>query len=178
MKNLTSWILTFLVCTSAAFAAEQNEALAKALEPFRPVLGKTWKGHFKKSTPEKPLVDVSRWERALNGQAIRILHSVNNGSYGGESILMANPKTGQVEFFYFTTAGFLTKGTVTFEGGKILTREEVIGSKEGITEVKATTELRPDGKLYVISEYLKNGEWIPGREIAYEVTPDAQVVFK
>ena len=177
MKPLLACIATILV-SSTVFGAEQAEPLAKALEPFRPILGKTWKGHFKKSTPEKPLVDVSRWERALNGQAIRILHSVNNGSYGGESILMANPKTGTVEFYYFTTAGFLTRGTVTFEGGKILTREEVTGSKEGITEVKATTELQSDGKLHVKSEYLKEGNWVPGHDILYEVSADSQVVFK
>ena len=51
-------------------------------------------------------------------------------------------------------------------------------SKEGITEVKAVTELQPDGRLHVKSEYLKNGEWVPGHEISYEVAPDAEVVFK
>jgi hypothetical protein len=176
MKRLLVIILLGVACGS--FAAEQKQTLATPLEPFRNILGKTWKGHFKRSTPEKPLIDVARWERTLNGQAVRILHSVNNGAYGGESIMMANPKTEQVEFYYFTTAGFLTRGTVRFDGGKILTHEDVIGSKEGITEVKAATELLPDGKLHVKSEYLKNGEWVPGREITYEEAPDAQVVFK
>jgi hypothetical protein len=175
MKHLLT--LALVVWVSMAFAAEPKESLASTLEPLRALLGKTWKGHFKRSTPEKPMIDIARWERTLNGQAVRILHSVNNGSYGGESIIMANPKTDRVEFHYFTTAGFLTRGTVSFEGGKILTREEVMGSKEGITEVKATTQLL-DGKLHVKSEYLKNGEWVPGHEITYEEAPEAQVLFK
>ena len=61
------------LCALGASAAEKP-SLDEHLEPFRSVLGKTWKGHFKNSTPERPQVDVARWERALNGKAIRILH--------------------------------------------------------------------------------------------------------
>ncbi|MBN2056220.1 hypothetical protein JW905_14945 [bacterium] len=37
--------------------------------------------------PDNPKYDVSRWERALNGPAIRILHSVNDSYYSGETLL-------------------------------------------------------------------------------------------
>jgi hypothetical protein len=30
------------------------------------------------------MFDVSHWERAMNGRAIRMLHSVNDGEYGGD----------------------------------------------------------------------------------------------
>jgi hypothetical protein len=62
----------------AGAATYGADTLAKELEPLRPFIGKTWKGQFKNSTPEKPRADVAKWERALNGQAVRILHSVND----------------------------------------------------------------------------------------------------
>ena len=158
----------------AAYAAEEN--LAKELEPLRPFIGKTWKGHFKDSTPEKPKVDVARWERALNGNAVRILHSVNDGSYGGESIIMWNRKNQRLEYHYFTTAGFTTHGTMKVEDKKLITRERVTGGE--VTEVEATNELTADGKLRVTAHYLKNGERTGGREMVYEEAPGAQVIFK
>jgi len=84
MKTLTRILLLVAGLVVDAPAAEKP-SLDEHLEPFRPVLGKTWKGHFKNSTPEKPQVDVARWERALNGKAIPVLHSINDGVYGGES---------------------------------------------------------------------------------------------
>jgi hypothetical protein len=47
------------------------------IDPIRPLSGKTWRGVFANSTPEKPVVDIARWELALNGQVVRILHSIN-----------------------------------------------------------------------------------------------------
>jgi len=37
------------------------------------------------------VVDVARWERALNGKAVRILHHQSR-VYGGESIVMWDPE--------------------------------------------------------------------------------------
>src|SRR5262245_14171487 len=87
--------LKLLTVVAALIATQVRAAddLAKELEPLRPFIGRTWKGHFKDSTPDKPKVDVARWERALNGKGVRILHSVNSGSYGGESIIMWNRKS-------------------------------------------------------------------------------------
>src|SRR5688572_28206099 len=71
-------ILVAALVLCAALGARAADTLAKELEPLRPFIGKTWKGQFKDSTPEKPKVDVAKWERALNGQAVRILHSVDH----------------------------------------------------------------------------------------------------
>ena len=114
----------------------------------------------------------------MNGQAVRVTHSVNDGKYGGESILMINPRTKGVEFYYFTTAGFFTHGTVAFEGAKIITHEEVTGNEEGTTETQATTELLRDGRMRVKTRYFKKGQWEDGRDMTYEVTPGAEVVFR
>lgn len=44
--------------------------------------------------------------------------------------------------------------------------------------VAPATELLPEGKMRVSSQHFKNGERTGGREMVYEETPNAQVVFK
>ena len=177
MKTIAQILLLVLGLSVDGLAADKA-SLDEHLEPLRPFLGKTWKGHFKNSTPEKPQVDVSRWERALNGKAIRMLHSVNDGVYGGESIIFWDEKKKSVVFYYFTTAGFNTTGTITFNAGKFTSHEVVTGSAEGVTEVKATSELSADGTMHSKSEYLKEGKWVPGHEVIYKEDPKAEVVFR
>jgi len=177
---MKSKLLLSLFCLSvslAAVAAEQVPLNAH-LEPLRPLLEKTWKGTFKDSKPDKPTVDVQRWERALSGQAIRILHSINDGAYGGETLLIWDEPRNVISFYYFTTGGYMTTGTLEPRGGKFITHEDVKGDANGVTEVRATSEILPDGKFHVKAEYLKNGEWTPGHEATYEEAPGSKVVFK
>ena len=167
-----------LGCAWVLNAGQNEPTLAKQLEPLRPMIGKTWTGKFKDSTPEKPTTDVAKWERILIGQAVRITHSINDGIYGGETIIMWNAKTKRVEYDYFTTAGYTTHGTMVMEGQKIVTHEDVAGDADGITEVKAELELLPDGHMHVVAQYLKKGAWVGGHEVTYEATPKAEVRFK
>ena len=173
--------LSVLVCCLSAtinLSGADQPSLAPQLEPLRPLLDKTWKGVFKNSTPEKPIVDISRWERALNGKAVRVLHSVNDGAYGGETIFMWDEKKQAVTYHYFTTADFMTVGSMSFKDGKLITHEVVAGSAGGVTEVRGTSELLPDGVFRVKTEHLKDGEWQLGREVTYNQDPAAKVVFK
>jgi hypothetical protein len=171
-------IVAFCLSTSAAVFGAEQPSLDPRLEPLRPLVGKTWKGAFKNSTSENPVVDVARWERALNGKAVRLLHSINDGAYGGETIFMWDEKKQAVGYHYFTTAGFMTTGSVSFEDGKLTTHEVVTGSAGGVSEVRGTTELLPDGTFHIKTEYLKNGKWEPGRETTYHEDSTAEVVFK
>lgn len=164
---------------SALLAQEtQKTELSDQLKAFAPFVGKTWKGQFQDTTSEKPAFDVARWERALNGQAIRILHSVNEGEYGGESIVFYDKVQEKIRYYYFTTAGFYTNGSMSFEGEKLISYEEVSGNQNGITAVKSITEFLPEGKLKGSSQYLQNGEWVPGHVIIYQEAPKAEVIFK
>jgi len=99
MKKLTcvvSVVLLFVALAVTADPASQDslkaqdtEAVASLndhLKPFLPLIGKTWRGTSLPAEAEDRMSDVSHWERALNGQGIRILHSVNDGEYGGETI--------------------------------------------------------------------------------------------
>jgi len=178
-KSLAPRIM--LICMlfgSASHCGASEPSLDPQLEPLLPLLGKTWKGEFKNSTPEKPVIDVMRWERALNGKAVRILHSINDGNYGGETIVMWDAKKQAVGYHYFTTAGFMTVGTMSLKDGKITTQEVVTGSAGGVTEVRGVTELLADGKVRVTAEYLKDGTWQSGRDTIYSEDQAASVVFK
>ena len=149
------------------------------LRPLLPLLNKTWRGTVGGGAAGKaPVYDVQRWELALNGRAVRVLHSVNDGDYGGESLIFWDEGKQSLTFYYFTTAGFYTTGTATAEDGALATLESVKGSADGITEVKGLTRLLPDGTVHVKTEYRKNGAWVPGRETRYSEAPDAQVRFK
>jgi hypothetical protein len=187
-KTLSRVILIFLTGTMFSFSLVVNfvKAQEKAetpkinehLKPLLPFVGKTWKGEFPGSTTDKPVFDVQHWELILNGQAIRIMHSVNDGVYGGETIVVWDKEKEQLIYFYFTTTGFFTQGTFSFDGNKWIGREYVTGNKDGITEVKSTGEILPDGRLHSKSQYLKNGEWVDGHEFYYVEDPSAKVVFK
>lgn len=155
-----------------------SDFLNEHLEPFRHLLGKTFRSEFANSTPEKPVIDLSRFERAMNGQAIRNLHSINDGEYGGETIIMWDPKQQKVAYWYFTTAGFFTQGTFDFDGNTWMSLEEVTGNANGITQVRATSKLKDDGTLEIKSEYEQKGEWVPGRSSIYKPVENAEVKFK
>jgi hypothetical protein len=58
-------------------------------------------------------------------------------------------------------------------------RQELVkGSAGGVTEVKATHRVLPDGRLLVKSRYLKNGQWEDGRETHHVEDPAAVVRFE
>src|SRR6185369_168379 len=144
----TNAVSRLLICLPVVFAglslcAADKPALDPHLEPLQPLLEKTWKGAFKNSKPEKPIVDVMRWERALNGKAVRVLHSINDGAYGGETIFRWDEQKQSVVYHYFSTAGFTTTGTMRLEGSKIMTHEVVSGTGD-TSEVRGTSEIKPD----------------------------------
>lgn len=175
LNPIMPFLLSALVVS--CLGAEPDNLIPQ-LEPLRPFVGHTWKGHFPRSTPDKPVFDIARWERALNGQAVKITHSVNNGAYGGETTITWNSQEQKVQYYYFTTAGFMTKGTMKFEQGKVLCEEEVIPALNGLTKIKAVMQLVDGKKMHVKSEHWKDGAWTPGHEITYEQAPGAQVLFK
>ena len=175
MKNLFALTLVALVFTAPLRAAEAE--LDEKLQPLKPFLGK-WRGEFKGSTPEKPTIDISHWERALNGKAVKIIHSINDGAYGGETFVTWDEAKKSLVYHYFTTAGFMTKGTMRVDGKKLECHEHVTGSANGATEVKSIYELREDGTIHSAATYFKDGNWDQGREVTYKPAPNARPLFR
>ena len=172
------WMTVSFILLGSAGGTMAQEQLAENLKGFQPFIGKTWKGELKDPGMDKPATDVARWERALNGMAVRVLHSVNNGEYGGESIIVWDKVKQSLVYYYFTTAGFYTSGTMKTENGKLIGHEYVTGNANGVTEVKSTNEATADGKMISKSQYLQNGKWVDGHAAVYTEDASAQVVFK
>ncbi len=175
--KLLAFIFAFVVPILTSAAGDPAD-LDPNLAPLKPFLG-SWRGEFKRSTPENPMIDVALWERALNGKAVRILHSVNDGIYGGETLITWDESKKSIVYHYFTTAGFQTKGTMKVTGRKLECHELVAGSgADGATEVKSTMELKDDGTMESAAKYLKNAEWVPGHEVKYRKVEGVKPVFK
>ena len=178
MKKVCAYLFLITTLFSQQEDGKNFKDLSEHLKPFQPYIGKTFKGEFANSTPEKPIYDIVHYERALNGNANRAVHSVNNGEYGGESIVMWDTEKESLVSWYFTTAGFYTQATMHFEDGNLISIEDVTGNESGITQVKAILEFLPNGDLHNTSQDLMLGNWVAGHEIYYKEDPNAKVLFK
>ncbi|WP_238937545.1 hypothetical protein [Pseudoalteromonas sp. S16_S37] len=143
------------------------QGLVNELKVFEPYLG-TWQADFPVEQGKPVMQDVSHWERTLNGTAVRTLHSINAGEYGGESLIFWDKTKQQIVFYYFTTAGFYTTGTITTsDDGSFIAYEDVAGNQDGISKVKSSSRF-VDGKLRVATQYLKYGTWTKPETREYE----------
>lgn len=145
---------------SLAKANEINhevKGFVKELAVFDNYLG-TWESVFEQKDGKPTMVDVSTWERALNGTTLRTTHSINDGMYGGESLFFYDKEKDKIVFYYFTTAGFYTNGWLEpLADGTFDVYEEVTGKKD-ITKVKSNFKLM-DNTMSVSTSYFKNNEW-------------------
>lgn len=171
VRNVITSLLCAVVCATA-----QAESLDSHLSVFEPYLG-TWQADFAVPEGQAPMRDVSRLERALNGTAIRTVHSINDGMYGGESFIFWDKDQKSLIFYYFTTAGFYTQGGIeVLDSGEFVAYEAVTGSDEGITEVKSTSRME-GGKMHITTQYLKNGQWTTPESRSYQRST-LPVIFK
>lgn len=156
--------LALLVASSATLA---ESTLVKELRVFEPYLG-TWQSDFPTAKGQPAMQDVSTWERALNGTTVRTLHSINEGMYGGESLIFWDKEKQRIVFYYFTTAGFYTNGWMEMVNDQeFIAYEDVVGNQDGITQVKSTSRLLQD-KMVIETQYLKAGDWTEPESRTYK----------
>ena len=166
MTYLKAVMLLLSLSIFSIQANNKTDSLAPELEIFAPYLG-TWQADFNTEKGKPSIQDVSKWQRVLNGKAISTTHSINEGEYGGESMIFYDIKKQSLVFYYFTTAGFYTKGTIkVLSPTQFVAYEDVTGSKEGITKVKSTSEFK-DQQFVVSTSYLKKGEWTKPEQRIY-----------
>lgn len=171
------WCFIVALFSFAVVAAEP--VLHPELEIFRPYLDSHWEGDLTEPGKEKKMIDRSIWSRALNGQAIKTVHSINHGDYGGETMIFWDPKQKKIAYYYFTTAGFYTHGTMSYnpDTKSIEALENVENNAQGITQVRSKSVLDEQGTLIVSSEYLQNGKWVKGHSALYKRVPQTEVKF-
>ena len=131
----------------------------------------TWKAEFADGTH-----DVSQYEWILGGKALRIMHSINDGDYGGEALVHWSTEKEVISYRYVTTASFYTEGTIAPTGDGFDAHEIVHGNMGGITETRSGYTMK-DGEIHVWSQFLKDGEWAEKMQATYIKTPDAKVKF-
>lgn len=177
MKKTILAICVYCLCSVSVIAQPQADLeLDPNLSLFSNFLG-TWEATFEMVDDNPTVVDVTIWERALNGKAIRTLHSINDGMYGGESLIFWDKEKKKLVFYYFTTANFYTHGYIDIvDEDSFIAYEDVAGSDDGITEVKSISTMTNEG-ISVETSYLKNGDWTESEKRIYKPS-DKQVIFK
>tara|TARA_Y100001954_G_C15409550_1_gene406792 strand:+ start:39 stop:572 length:534 start_codon:yes stop_codon:yes gene_type:complete len=171
-------ILFFLPILLHSDNPERIHDLSNHLKGLNPFIGKTFKGIFSNSTSEKPNVDVKHWDRALNGNAVRITHSVNNGEYGGERLILWDPEQESLISWYFSTAGVISNSVVEIEKNKLISIEDVSNNDNGILKIKTIYFLTKSGNLMYKIKYLMSNIWVDGYEMIYEIDSKAEIIFK
>lgn len=154
MKKLLVLVLFTCFASFSVVSAELTEKLSV----FKNYLG-SWESVFKIQDGKPSVVDVSHWEVTLNGKVLKTRHSINDGMYGGESMIFWDSSKNSIVFYYFTTAEFFTQGRIeVVDDMTFIAYEDVTNNKDGITQVKSTSKLL-DEKMEVSTSYLKEGEW-------------------
>ena len=163
-RVLLTLLLVFII---PAHAEDTNN---EKLTVFTPFIG-TWKAEFADGTH-----DVSHIDWILGGKAIRIMHSINEGDYGGEALVHWNTDKQVISYRYVTTASFYTEGKIMPNEDGFDAHETVFGNMGGITETRAGYTINGD-EFHVWSQFLKNGEWTEKTQATYTRAPDAEVKF-
>ena len=169
-----------LILVPIIFISGQTKSktfLSEHLTGLKPFIGNTYKGNFINSTKENPMIDVLLFERALNGNAVKVTHSVNNGEYGGETMVMWNSEKEGLQSWYFTSAGSLTIQNVQIKKDTFISIEDVAANKNGITKVKTIIEVLHGNQIQKRTKYLMNNLWKDGSEIIYNKVNDLKPVF-
>lgn len=179
MRILIFILLATFANQAASSVSQGSDKFVKELAFFQPYLG-TWYAVFEEKDGKPVVADVSKWERVLNGKALKTTHSINDGAYGGESIIYWDKKAQKYVFYYFTTADFMTVGEIeVLSDNSFVAYEDVDGESamsKGITKVRSISTLSAD-KITVETSYLKNGEWTQPESRSY-TRSDKQVKFQ
>ena len=169
--------ILFLLLVFFSPTANSNKDLSEELSYFQSLIGKTYEGEFAATPQGSSMADVQYWERILNGNGIRITHSINDGEYGGEIVIMWDWEKEVLTGWYFTTAGFYTQQKYHIEDDALVSYEDVVGNENGITAVRSSTKIIDNG-FHRKTEYFLEEEWVYGHELFYEEVLDKEVIFK
>lgn len=145
-----------------------------AYAPFERMIGRSWRGT---GTAGAGVEDIQRWDWAIGGHAVRVVHSVNGGAYAGETLIFRDRDSGDYIFHYFTTGGFHTTGTMTPAGPGTFEIEETVHGADGIETLRSTAALGVDGVYRVRSRTERDGRGVEVGGFDYREDPSAMPVM-
>jgi hypothetical protein len=154
--------------------AEEDLPLHPKLEELRPFLGVTWKGDLSDPGAKARRTDIVRYDRTLNGEVVRMLHSMNNGDFGGEMIIRFSEEKEAVEYHYFTSAGFYVQGIMTFRGGRMIAEDR---DAQGQPVIRTVRSLKGE-RLISKTQMYRDGGWTQGTEQFYEPAPEEKIRYR
>lgn len=149
-------------------------AAAETYAPFSGMIGKTWRGT---GTGAEPVEDIQKWDWAVGGHAVRIVHSVNGGVYGGETLIFRDKDSGDYIFHYFTSGGFHTTGTIRPAAPGTFEIAETVHGVDELEALRSTGVMGEDGVYRVRSSVEKDGAWTEVGGFDYREDPSATVVM-
>lgn len=176
MTVLGAAVALMLPAAALAQPAPPPEAVSgpAAYAPFQPLIGKTWRGA---ATHQPGVEDIQRWDWAVGGHAVRVVHSVNDGAYAGETLIFRDRDSGDYVFHYFTTGGFHTTGLMKTTGPGTFDVDETVHGADGIERLRSKAELGGDGVYRVRSSAEQDGEWVEVGGFDYREDASATVVM-
>ena len=175
LSNIRNIVIMFFLII---FQNVNGEELSKHLAGLQNFIDKKFKGEFYNSTKEKPLFDVIHFESILNGSAICISHSVNDGEYGGKYIIIWNSDIGKVESYYFSTGGEIKVSKARIHNKEITIEDDYLKNENGIKKVRKIYKLNDIGQLENHIEYLLNNLWVKTHEMNYVENDSVKIIFR
>ena len=171
-------VAALLLILPAAPAAAGDDNAAKGYAPmavFADLAGRSWRGEGTGPNGE-PLVDIARYEMILGGRAFQSTHRLEDGNYGGRTIIFYDEGAKEYVFHYFTTAGFHTTGVIepTETGFKAV---EKVNGHPKYAEVRSEIIMNDDGMRVVSSHVTHDGEESDGDALVYTEIEDPGALF-
>ncbi len=163
-----------LCLLSGAALDEDALPLHEKLEQLRPFLAITWKGDLSDPGSKLRRFDVVRYDRTLNGEVIRMLHSINDGDLGGEMVIRYNEAAKRVEYHYFTSAGFLTTGSIRFNGRAFVAEDD---EQAGQVPMRMERRIKGD-RMISKTQMFRDGGWTRGTEQFYVAAPEEKIRYR
>ena len=119
------------------------------------------------------LKDYQKWVWIEEGDAILISHALEDGSYGGDTIVRTTDDPEELVYEYVTNAGFITTGSfrLDHEAGTWTSLELVEGDSP-VTQVESKGVMNADGTMRMTSRYLTAEGWQEGHGFIYRRTYD------
>lgn len=152
-------------------AARTGQAL---FDPIRPLIGQTWRGTG--AGPNRA-TDIMRWDWVVGGHAVQVIHAVNGGVYGGQTLIFPDKDTGRLIFHYFTTGGFHTTGFIEPGPDGSIDIDETVHGLDGIEQQRSRGRFGPDGSYHTRGLRQQGDQWVEFGGFDYVPDPSAQVVL-